>query len=168
MVRVKRTASALAIALAAVCIGQGSLPVSDVRAAPTAWQDNTSGFAIGGYDPVAYFTKSKPVVGSEGIEYRWGGTAWRFANTGNREAFVKHPQVYAPRFAGYDPEALARGVAIEGSPVVWAIHSGRVYLFRDVAGLRVWRADPARITRNAKKNWDRLSRDLPGTTQNRP
>ena len=78
---------------------------SSALGAPSAWQDYSSGFAIGGYDPVAYFTRGRPVPGREGIEHSWGGTYWRFENTGNRDAFAKHPGVYAPQFAGYGTSA---------------------------------------------------------------
>ena len=36
---------------------------------------------------------------------------WRFRNEGNRAAFAEHPEVYLPRFGGYDPVTIARGVS---------------------------------------------------------
>src|SRR5271155_208025 len=47
-----------------------------------------SGLAIGGYDPVAFFTDGKPLAGGADFELRYGGRVWRFCNPGNREAFV--------------------------------------------------------------------------------
>jgi len=32
-----------------------------------------------GYDPVAYFTKSKPVKGNEKLVYNWKNTKWYFS-----------------------------------------------------------------------------------------
>lgn len=138
---------------------------SCLYAAPAAWRDNATGFAIGGYDPVAYFTERKPRAGRTGIEHHWGALTWRFASIGNRDAFARHPKAYQPRFAGYDAEALARGFAVEGNPVVWAVHDTRVLFFRDSASLAKWRANPSRITALADANWKKLSRDLPGTSR---
>lgn len=152
----------LILALAVVLCMSHSLVLN---AAPIAWTDNATGLAIGGYDPVAYFTANKPRLGQKSNEHRFGARTWRFANPGNRDAFAKHPMAYLPRFAGYDSEALARGMTVEGSPVVWALHGGAVYFFRDAASLAKWRADPAAMIKLAEKNWQKLARDLPGTSR---
>lgn len=133
-------------------------------AAPTAWQDDATGFAIAGFDPVAYYTRHKPLLGEAGIEHRWGGVVWRFANIGNKEAFAKHPRAYLPLFAGYDPEALSRGLAVRGSPAVWLLHEGRIVFFRDMPAMRAWAKNPQRLAGLAETNWKRLSRDIPGTS----
>src|SRR5690606_40143287 len=73
------------------------------------WADNSTGLAIGGFDPVAYFAVARAVRGREGIEHGWNGGGWRFVNDGNRRAFARDPEVYAPRFGGLDPVLLARG-----------------------------------------------------------
>ena len=57
------------------------------------------------------------------------GAVWRFRNEGNRAAFADHPEVYMPRFGGYDPVAVARGVAVPGHPLFWAVAGERLYLF---------------------------------------
>ena len=46
------------------------------------------GNAIRGYDPVAYFTESRPVKGSGEFEAEWNGTTWRFASAANRDLFL--------------------------------------------------------------------------------
>ena len=74
--------------------------------------DRHSGLAISGFDPVAFFTDGKPVPGAAGIEFTYGGAVWRFCNIGNREAFAAQPEVYMPRFGGYDPVGVARGLRL--------------------------------------------------------
>ena len=71
--------------------------------------DAHTGLANSGFDPVAYFTDDKPKIGRPDLELRADGTIWRFKNEGNRAAFADHPEVYMPRFGGYDPVAIARG-----------------------------------------------------------
>jgi YHS domain-containing protein len=75
--------------------------------------DRLTGFAIGGFDPVAYFTDGKPVPGRAEFELSSAGVVWRFANEGNRAAFAANPDVYAPQFGGYDRDRARR---IDGRP----------------------------------------------------
>ena len=150
----------IAVTLACAPLG----PHGRTHAAPMIWSDHATGFALGGYDPVAYFTQRRPKLGHEGIEYRWGGAAWRFLNASNRAAFARHPGVYTPVFAGYDALALSKGLTVQGYPTIWAVYKERVYLFSDIASLRAWRRNPEKITSVARSNWTRLGKDLPGTS----
>ncbi len=92
-----------------------------------------TGLAINGYDPVAFFTDGKPMSGDAEFELRYGGAIWRFANLGNRAAFVARPDIYMPQYGGYDPVGVARGVAVAGNPNVWLIAGERLFLFYDAA-----------------------------------
>jgi len=85
-----RTGIAVSLALAMLVL------TGHLFAAPRVWLDTATGFAIGGYDPVAYHTNKAPTRGREGVEHRWGGSVWKFENSGNRDAFAKHPEIYAP------------------------------------------------------------------------
>lgn len=162
----RHRASRRSLSVAAATMLTLCLPLVDYTlAAPSIWRDHATGFAMAGYDPVAYHTRGKPVPGEDGMELRWGGAVWKFVNTGNRDAFAMHPRVYVPRFAGYDAEALSRGLTVTGNPLVWAQYKGRVYLFRDIASLRTWREDPETLIGKAEANWQRLGDDLPGTSE---
>ena len=59
------------------------------------------GVAVKGYDPVAYFTLSKPVKGSKKYQYEWMQVTWRFSSGTHRDLFIADPQRYAPRYGGY-------------------------------------------------------------------
>ena len=80
-----------------------------------------SGLAIDGFDPVAYFTDARPVVGQPGFEVSEAGAVWRFRNEGNRAFFIAHPEIYGPQFGGYDPVDVARGIAFAGNPQFWLV-----------------------------------------------
>ena len=134
-------------------------------AAPGAWRDPATGLAIGGYDPVAYFTQTSATPGAEGVEYRWRGAVWQFASPGNRDVFAKFPEIYAPRFAGYDARALAKGLTVQGSPALWAMFNRKVYFFYDAANLQEWQRDPQGVSAAAQANWTKLAKDLPGTSE---
>ena len=117
--------------------------------------DPSSGIALYGYDPVAYFTEGRPVPGRRDIEAEWGGAAWRFSSEANRAAFLSSPQTYAPRFGGYDPSAVAVGVAAAGHPLLFVVSGERLYLFRTEADRRSFDGD-----RRAEANWPRIAAEL--------
>ncbi len=115
--------------------------------------DPLTGLAINGFDPVAYFTDGAARPGSADLEYRAGGVIWRFRNEGNRAAFAAAPHIYRPRFGGYDPVAVARGVGTAGHPDIWMISGNQLYLFYNVQARAAFAADPLGIARNADQRW---------------
>ena len=115
--------------------------------------DRNTGLAIGGFDPVAYFVDEKARPGDGAFEYMFAGAVWRFANEGNRRAFMAHPFVYMPRFGGYDPVGLARGVGVAGDPSQWAVTKGRLHIFHTPEARDAFLADPDGVAALADKNW---------------
>ena len=91
--------------------------------------DRNSGLAINGFDPIAYFTDGAPTLGKGEFEHRHAGAVWRFRNAGNLGAFAADPDIYMPRFGGYDPVGIGRGVPLAGDPRIWLIVEQRLYLF---------------------------------------
>jgi YHS domain-containing protein len=122
--------------------------------------DPRRGLALSGFDPVAYFTDSKPMLGRGEIEYAFAGVTWRFRNEGNRAAFAEHPEIYTPTFGGYDPVAVARGVAAPGHPQIWAIVGERLYLFYNLEARNAFAADPDSVIAMAEKRWPAVVRTL--------
>lgn len=119
-----------------------------------------SGLAIGGYDPVAYFTDHKAVLGSGGFELSYGGVVWRFCNAGNRAAFAERPDVYVPQYGGYDPISVARGLAVAGNPGVWTVVGDRLFLFYDGAQRRTFLSDSARFIAESSRDWPAVRNGL--------
>jgi YHS domain-containing protein len=122
--------------------------------------DRYTGLAIGGYDPVAFYTEGRPMPGKADFELQYGGATWRFCNIGNREAFAAHPDVYMPQFGGYDPLGVARGVAVAGNPNVWLVTGERLFLFYDRARREKFVADAERLTAAAERKWPDVLRTL--------
>ncbi len=91
--------------------------------APPVEVNAFTGLAISGFDPVAYFTDKAPKAGRPDLELMLEGAVWRFRNEGNRAAFAEHPEVYVPRFGGYDPVAIARGTSVPGHPLFWTVRA---------------------------------------------
>jgi hypothetical protein len=126
---------------------------------PTVVNSNT-GLAISGFDPVAYFIDGKPKFGLPDMELSLGGAVWRFRNEGNRAAFAEHPEVYMPRFGGYDPIAIARGTSVPGHPLIWVIVGTRLYLFYSDAARDAFIADPGRVIEAAERKWPEVARTI--------
>jgi YHS domain-containing protein len=119
-----------------------------------------SGLAIEGYDPVAYFTDERAVRGLADYEASEAGAVWRFRNQSNRASFVAHPEIYGPRFGGYDPIDLARGVTAGGNPRFWVVTGQRLYLFGREEHRATFAADPQRFLEQAEARWPMLQQGL--------
>ena len=52
---------------------------------------DSSGLALQGYDPVAYFTEAKPVAGSSDFTFEHEGATYRFASAEHRDLFSANP-----------------------------------------------------------------------------
>jgi hypothetical protein len=122
--------------------------------------DRYTGLAIGGFDPVAYFTDAQPLVGQAGFEAAEAGAVWRFRNEGNRAVFASHPDIYSPQFGGYDPTDVARGIAVAGDPKLWLIAGQRLFLFGRTETRAAFTADPYPILREARQRWPGLQETL--------
>jgi hypothetical protein len=149
----------LALGLAVLGVILAPPPVNAAVSDPIVVNAHT-GLAISGFDPVAYFTDGKPKIGRAKLELRMDGVVWRFFNEGNRAAFADHPEVYAPRFGGYDPVAVARGVSVPGHPMFWAVTGERLYLFYSAEARATFLADPGRILDAADRKWPIVTRSI--------
>ena len=118
--------------------------------------DRLTGLAIGGMDPVAYFTDKRPIPGRSDLEASVAGAVWRFRNDDNRAFFLAHPEIYGPQFGGYDPVDVARGVTVAGRPQFWMIAGQRLYLFARAESRDAFAADPAAVLQEARARWPEL------------
>jgi hypothetical protein len=131
-----------------------------LSAEPAVIVNATTGLAISGFDPVAYFTDDKTMPGKPDLELDVQGAVRRFRNDGNRAAFRLQPDGYRPRFGGYDPVAIARDRAVAGHPLFWAIAGERLYLFYSAEDRAAFIADPGRILAVAERKWPQVERAI--------
>ena len=133
-----------------------------IGAATTEWVviNRYTGLAIDGFDPVAYFVDARAERRPRraGVALRRRHLAVR--NEGNRAAFAGAPEVYAPRFGGHDPMAVARGAATPGHPELWLIAEQRLYLFYSAEARAAFARDPEPRHRAAERNWPEVQRTL--------
>jgi len=159
--RQQRKSRGLVIAVVLALAG-GVLGPNVARAATTEQivADVQTGLAISGFDPVSYFTDSRPKIGRAEVEYGFARVTWRFDNEGNRAAFMRDPEVYMPRFGGYDPVAIARGASVAGHPLYWVVVHERLYLFYDATARAAFLKDPDRYIDAAERKWPEVSKTL--------
>jgi hypothetical protein len=148
------------LALAAVAAGLGLAGPIRATTIEKVVVDRNSGLAISGFDPVAYFTDAKALPGKGEFEQTLAGVVWRFRSEGNRAAFVADPDVYGPRFGGYDPVGVARGVAVPGNPLLWTISDQRLYLFYSAETRQEFVSAGARVITTADIEWKSLQRTI--------
>lgn len=122
--------------------------------------DPRSGLAIGGFDPVAYFTDEKPLLGRDDYELSFGGVVWRFRNEGNRAAFLARPDAFMPRFGGYDPVSVTRGTSAPGHGEFWALVDDRLYLFFSEEARDGFTGNPGPAIEAAERAWPGVLRKL--------
>lgn len=120
--------------------------------------DWRSGLAIRGFDPVAYFVAGAPVPGRTEHEFTHRGATWHFASRANLEAFRRRPEVFEPRYGGYDAEAVARGVLVRSEPGIFLVEGEALYLFRTREARARFAADPA-LRAAADAAWGTIERD---------
>ena len=111
------------------------------------------GYAIRGYDAVAYFTESKPVKGDEQFSLSWNGATWLFSNNKNRESFKTNPEKYAPQYGGYCAFGLSRGYKASTEADAFTIVEGKLFLNYNLAVRAEWNKDQKQYIGKADKNW---------------
>ena len=128
-----------------------------------AYVDSTK-FAVSGYDVVAYFDRPASeggVMGSRAFTATWNGATYAFASAANRDRFLAAPTSYVPQFDGHCAWAAGQGYKAPGSPNVWRIVDGKLYLnYSREVGRRWADGTPAQI-KAGDANWRRLDAEPP-------
>ncbi len=131
-----------------------SLAGADAKSDPV--NHSRGGIAIQGYDPVAYFTDSKPVKGDAKFNMAWQGSTWRFASAEHRDLFAQSPERYAPQYGGYCAYGVSNGHTVDIDPEAWKIIDGKLYLNYSKSVQQQFLQDPAGRIKLADQNWPSL------------
>lgn len=85
--------------------------------------------AIGGYDPVAYFTQGKAVKGNPEFRYRNDDDIfWLFDSAQHREMFLAESDKYTPQYGGFCAFAMGYRVKAPANPKYFSVYEGKLYL----------------------------------------
>ena len=111
------------------------------------------GVAIGGYDPVAYFTQAKPVRGDAAFAADHDGATFHFASAENKATFEANTAKYAPQYGGYCAFAVANGYTAKTDPDAWTVHDDKLYLNFSKGVWRRWLRDVPGNVAKGDANW---------------
>lgn len=114
---------------------------------------SSEGFALRGYDAVAYFAVDNAVKGDRKYEYAWNGVRWLFSSEENMRKFQTDPEAYAPQFGGYCSYAVSEGYTADGDPEAWKIVDGKLYLNYNKQVREKWAENQSERIDKGNKNW---------------
>jgi thioredoxin-dependent peroxiredoxin len=137
--------------------------LGELKEKPAAVQHYNLGadrVAIGGYDPVAYFTQGKALKGRKELSAIHHGVTYYFASEDDRKAFAASPAKFVPTFGGWCATAMAKGEKVEIDPTNFKVTNGRLFLFFKAFyanALKDWNKDEPNLTVKADSNWKKLA-----------
>lgn len=144
----------LAVALFSfVNIAQAGSPEVNVGKS-TAGHDG--GPAISGFDPVAYFTQSKPIQGLAEHSAEHNGATWNFSSADNLALFKGDPDKYAPQYGGYCAYAVSKGSTAPIDPQAWSIVDDKLYLNYNKSIQDRWSVDIPKSIAAGDANWPKV------------
>lgn len=151
----KKLVAALALAVSVATV----LPAGMALAGPV-YTGLEGEVAVGGYDPVAYFTgDGTPAKGSPEFAVRHGNAVYHFASAANAETFRAAPQRYAPQYGGHCAWAMARGYLAPGDPLQSRVVDGKLYLNYNAEVKAMWVKDIPGFIASGDKNWPNFPDD---------
>ena len=151
----------------AVAAAASALTLGTAAFAGDQYVDET-GFAVSGYDVVAYFDlemnpvgqkQTAPVAGNAGITAEYNGATFAFATEENRDKFVADPARFAPQYDGHCAYGVAKGGKVPANPYLWRIVDDKLYLNITETVVGFWEEDiPGNITLS-ESNWVSIEED---------
>ena len=132
-----------------------------------------TGYAVSGYDAVAFFDLKQSAVGEQqpqavpgkaSITAEYNGATWAFASEANRDKFVANPAKYAPQYDGHCAYGLAQGGKVPANPNLWRIVDGKLYLNITPTVVGFWESDVSGNLKKANGIWS-SKEALPASTK---
>jgi YHS domain-containing protein len=137
---------------------------------------DSTGYAVSGYDVVAYFDLAQAPVGSPQpkavpgratITADYNGAKFAFSSEANRQRFLANPARYVPAYDGHCAYGVAKGGKVPANPHLWRIVNGQLYLNITKNVVTFWEQDiPGNISR-AEGNWPGIA-NAPASTSKIP
>ncbi len=152
----------------------GLLGVALLQSSAWAGQQyvDKTGYALSGYDVVAYWDKAqapigtpqaRAVAGKASITADHNGAKWAFSSTANRDRFLADPAKYVPAYDGHCAYGASKGGKVPGNPHLWRIVDGKLYLNITNTVVGFWEEDIPGHIRTANKNWSSKLDPLPAS-----
>ena len=112
-----------------------------------------------GYDPVAYFTDGRPVLGRPDIKAEHRGVTYRFATEDHRRLFTANAEKYLPQYGGFCANGMVYAIPLGGEPEVFKIVDGRLFVFGGLRSRLYFEMDQERNLKLADQYWENEVKD---------
>jgi len=118
---------------------------------------NDKGVILDGYDPVAFFTDSKPVKGDQQYQYTYENAIYHFASQEHLDSFKSSPEKYKPQFGGWCAYAVSLGRVAPIDVNTFSIVNGRLLIQHNQRAVNGWNKDVQGNLALADKYWPKVS-----------
>lgn len=122
----------------------------------------SSGVALEGYCPVAYFAVNKPVKGKPEYASTHNGVTYYLVSEDAKKAFDANPDKYVPAFGGWCAFGMVEHDKFPVDPRNFKIVDGRLMVFlrnRNVDALKLWNnGDEESNIAKAEAHWKKVSK----------
>ena len=116
-----------------------------------------NGVILDGYDPVAFFTDNKPVMGSEQFQFTYDEAIYHFASKEHLDLFKGNPEKYKPQYGAWCAYAVSLGRVAPIDVNTFSIVNGRLFIQHNQRAVNGWNKDvPGNIVL-ADKYWPAVS-----------
>lgn len=121
----------------------------------------SSGVALEGYCPVAYFAVNKPVMGKREFASTYKDVTYYLVNADAKAAFERDPEKYIPAYGGWCAFGMAIGDKFPVDPTNFKIVDGKLNLFlrnKNVDALSLWnKGSEAEHVAKAAAHWKKVN-----------
>lgn len=114
------------------------------------------GFALEGYDPVAYFTDHAATKGNPSFRSIRNGAEYHFASADHKARFDEDPTRYEPQFGGWCAYAASIDRLSPIDPQFWEVVDNRLLLQHNKKAWDLWHKDASGNLTKADANWPGL------------
>lgn len=116
----------------------------------------SSGVAIKGYDPVAYFTANDAMKGKARFSADYNGATYHFTSAANRDVFLAEPAKYTPKYGGFCAYAVSQGYTAPVDPKAFSVVDGALYLNYSLSVRKIWSQDIPGNIEKGDANWPKI------------
>jgi len=123
------------------------------------------GFAMDGFDVIAYFKDNAPAKGDLQISHVYKGRKWLFSSEENRDLFAADPAKYEPQNNGWCSFAVSNGYAAEVDFIDgWFFVDDKLYITWSSEIRDRFLADADNLIAKNKANWNDVHEGLKAGT----
>ena len=120
----------------------------------------SSGVALEGYCPVAYFAVGKAVQGKPEYATTHNDVTYHFVSGEAQAAFEAAPEKFLPAFGGWCAFGMSVSDKFPVDPTNFKIVEGRLFVFlknKNVDALELWdKGDESGLIRKAERHWKKV------------